>query len=231
MAKKKIYAVACGRKTGIFADWSTVEKLVKGYPKALYKGFTSETEARLWLSAPVLEKKTKSTQPIKESSVPDLQANDIVIYTDGGCINNPGPGGYGFVIKREGQQLEYSGGFRMTTNNRMELTAAIVALEKLGKTTSRIHLFSDSSYLVNGIEKGWARKWQSNGWRKSDGSEPANLDLWQSLLALLTPLNVVFYWVRGHAGDADNERCDQLALAASRSNPSSVDTVYEQGCR
>ena len=139
--------------------------------------------------------------------------NAIIVYTDGGSINNPGPGGYGIVIETDGKRQELSGGFRHTTNNRMEMMAAIVALRSLQDCRKKICLFSDSSYLVNGITKGWAKKWRSKGWRKSDGQPVLNVDLWKELLALLDSAEVSFNWVKGHAGNELNERCDRLAVA------------------
>ncbi|BHH84798.1 ribonuclease HI [Desulforhopalus sp. 52FAK] len=230
MAKKKFYAVASGRTQGVFTDWATTESQVKGFAGAKYKSFPTESEARAWLSDPVYAQKTaKSGKTASKNSVPEvsIDSDDIVIYTDGGAINNPGPGGYGAVIERNGERQEYSGGFRLTTNNRMEMTAAIVALEELGDTEQKIHLFSDSSYLVNGVQKGWAKKWKARGWKKSDGEPAVNRDLWQRLLDLLDLLDVSFHWVKGHAGNELNERCDRLAVAAAKNSPATVDAGYE----
>ena len=228
MAKKKFYAVAAGRRTGIFTDWATTEKQVKGFAGAKYKSFASEEEARTWIDDPVYQKKPAKKRT--NSNGPDavIGKDEIVIHTDGGSIDNPGPGGYGAVIEKDGVRHEYSGGFRKTTNNRMEMTAAIVALTELGETAKKIHLFSDSSYLVNGVEKGWARKWQTKGWRKSDGEPAVNVDLWQRLLDLLDRLDVRFHWVKGHAGNELNERCDRLAVAVARNSPAAVDEGYER---
>lgn len=227
MAKKKFYAVATGRTTGIFDDWATAESQVKGFAGAKYKSFPTKEQALAWLEDPVWEKKAAKDKTKTVAKEVAVNEGDIVIHTDGGSINNPGPGGYGIVMEKDGEQFEYSGGFRHTTNNRMEMMAAIVALQKVRTSRDRIHLFSDSSYLVNGIEKGWAKKWQKNGWKKSDGDKALNSDLWQSLLGLLAQLQVSFHWVKGHAGHAQNERCDQLAVEAARSNPEAVDEEYE----
>ncbi|PHR25150.1 MAG: ribonuclease HI [Desulfotalea sp.] len=228
MAKKKFYAVAVGRTKGVFTDWTTTEQQVKGFAGAKYKSFPSEKEALSWMNAPVYEKKTAKTTGHKPTAAIRFSADDIIIYTDGGSINNPGPGGYGAVVERDGGRQEYSGGFRLTTNNRMEMTAALVALYEIGATKQSIHLFSDSSYLVNGVEKGWARKWQSRGWKKSDGQAAVNIDLWQKLLDLLGTIEVTFHWVKGHAGHELNERCDTLAVAAARNKPTTIDTGYEE---
>lgn len=228
MGKKKFYAVAVGRKKGVFIDWATTEQQVKGFAGAKYKSFTTEKEALSWIDDPVYEKKTGKPTERKPAAKVNFGKNDIIIYTDGGSINNPGPGGYGAVIEIDGKRQEFSGGFRRTTNNRMEMTAAIVALQEVGETKRKIHLFSDSSYLVNGVQKGWARKWQSKGWKKSDGQDAVNIDLWQNLLYLLDSLNVTFHWVKGHAGHELNERCDKLAVAAARNEPATVDTGYEK---
>ena len=200
MAKKKFYAVAVGRKTGVFTDWASAEKQVKGCAGAKFKSFPTEKEALSWMDDPVYEKKATASKKHKLAANINFGKDDIVIHTDGGSINNPGPGGYGAVIERDGEREEYSGGFRLTTNNRMEMTAALVALQEVGETAQKIHIFSDSSYLVNGIEKGWARKWKSKGWKKGDGQIAVNSDLWTKLLDLLDELNVTFHWVKGHAG-------------------------------
>lgn len=227
MAKKKFYAVATGRQEGLFTDWATTEKQVKGFAGAKYKSFATEDEARAWLNDPVYQKKPSKKVVAKSKPGVVTAKDEIVIYTDGGSINNPGPGGYGAVIEKDGKREEYSGGFRKTTNNRMEMTAAIVALNELCGTGKKIHLFSDSSYLVNGVEKGWARNWQAKGWKKSDGEPAVNVDLWKRLLDLLDTLDVTFHWVKGHAGNELNERCDRLAVAAARNSPVTVDEGYE----
>lgn len=231
MAKKKYYAVAVGRTCGIFTDWPAAEAQVKGFPGARYMSFASEEEARAWLDDPTyrkgdVEKKRPPAGPAVQPQ-PSQQPEGILVYTDGGCLNNPGPGGYGVIIEHDGERHELSGGFRLTTNNRMEMMAAIIALEELQGTRQRIHLYSDSSYLVNGIEKGWAKKWRNNGWSKSDGRAALNSDLWRKLLALLEGLMVEFHWVKGHAGHEQNERCDRLAVAMARQRNLPVDEQYE----
>lgn len=147
-------------------------------------------------------------------------------YSDGSAIGNPGPGGYGVLLIWNGQEKEFSAGFRMTTNNRMELLGAIVALESL-KRRCRVILSTDSQYVVNGIEKGWARKWRANGWRRNKKEMALNPDLWARLLDAVDRHDVQFEWVRGHSGHVENERCDVLANTAARENPTLIDKEFE----
>jgi ribonuclease HI len=149
----------------------------------------------------------------------------ITIYTDGACLGNPGPGGYGAVLLYKGNRKELSGGYRRTTNNRMELMGAIVALEAL-KARSKVILYSDSKYVVDAVEKGWAQKWRRNGWRKPDKQMAMNPDLWERLLAACAKHDVKFAWVKGHAGDAENERCDALANTAAKAQGLEADHGY-----
>lgn len=135
----------------------------------------------------------------------------VEIFTDGACSGNPGPGGYGAILRFEGHEKELSGGEAQTTNNRMELTAVIVALEAL-KFPCKVILTTDSKYVVDGIEKGWAKSWRENGWKKKDKKPALNPDLWGRLLDLLEIHEVEFNWVKGHAGHPENERCDALAV-------------------
>ncbi len=139
----------------------------------------------------------------------------VTIYTDGGCIGNPGPGGYGVVMLYGEHRRELSGGEAHTTNNRMELMGAICGLGAL-KEQCEVVLFSDSQYVVNGIMKGWAQRWRANGWRRNKTEFAENRDLWAQLLELCEKHQVRFEWVRGHNGNLENERCDQLANAAAR---------------
>lgn len=231
MAKKKFYAVAVGSETGIYTDWPSAEKQVKGVAGAKYKSFPTEAEAKAFLENPVYNKKfaePKKKKTVARAVKPPRAENAVLIYTDGGSINNPGPGGYGVVIEMDGDRSELSGGFRLTTNNRMEMTAALVALEEVAECGRPVCLHSDSSYLVNGITRGWAKGWQKRGWKKSDGEPALNPDLWAHLLALVEGMEVQFYWVKGHAGNPLNERCDRLAVAAARGNPQAVDGEYEK---
>lgn len=143
-----------------------------------------------------------------------MELKKIEIFTDGACRGNPGPGGYGAILRYHGHEKELSGGFASTTNNRMELLAAVTALSALNEKCS-VTLYSDSQYLVNGIEKGWAKKWQANNWIKSDKKPAVNVDLWEQLLTLLDKHEVKINWVKGHDGHPENERCDKLAVAAA----------------
>ena len=158
--------------------------------------------------------------------------SDVAIYTDGGAIGNPGPGGFGVVVEVDGKVLNLSRGYRRTTNNRMELMAAIAGLESTADLANgrRTEVVSDSSYVVNGISKGWAARWRANGWKRNkQGDMALNADLWARLLDATEARNVAFRWVKGHAGHPQNERCDALAREAS-SLPKSkqlVDDVYE----
>jgi ribonuclease HI len=143
-----------------------------------------------------------------------MEIKDVEIFTDGACRGNPGPGGYGVVMRCGEREKELSGGFGNTTNNRMELLAAVTGLRTL-KQKCRVTLYSDSQYLVNGIEKGWAKKWRANNWIKSDKKPALNSDLWEELLRLTEAHEVKIAWVRGHDGHPENERCDRLAVAAA----------------
>ena len=137
---------------------------------------------------------------------------NVEIYTDGACRGNPGRGGWGAVLVYNGIEKELSGGDKLTTNNRMELSAVIAALGAL-KEACKVTLTTDSQYVVNAIEKGWLESWKKNKWRKSDKSAVLNVDLWEQLSALLEKHEVSFVWVKGHNGHPYNERCDALATA------------------
>lgn len=140
----------------------------------------------------------------------------IEIFTDGACSGNPGPGGYGVILKYKDNVKELWGGEPDTTNNRMELTAVITGLKAL-KEPCEVDLYSDSKYIIDAVTKGWAVKWKQNNWIKSDKKKALNSDLWEQLLELLKIHKVNFFWVKGHAGHAENERCDQLAVKGSKS--------------
>ena len=150
----------------------------------------------------------------------------VTIYSDGACTGNPGPGGYGVVLIYGVRRRELSGGYRRTTNNRMELIGPIVGLEVLNQRC-RVTLHSDSQYVVDGVEKGWAQRWRSNGWMRNKREKAVNPDLWGRLLDLCEKHEVEFRWVRGHAGDPDNERCDELAVQAAHQRNLPVDEGYE----
>ena len=135
----------------------------------------------------------------------------VMIYTDGACSGNPGPGGWAALVKYKETVKEISGGEAQTTNNRMELTAVIEAL-KILKEPCKVDLYSDSKYVVDAIVKGWAEGWKANDWRKSDKSKALNIDLWDVLLNLCERHEVSFHWVKGHAENPYNNRCDAMAV-------------------
>ncbi|MEM8830080.1 MAG: ribonuclease HI [Cyanobacteria bacterium P01_G01_bin.19] len=149
----------------------------------------------------------------------------MVIYTDGACTGNPGKGGYGAVIIEGDRREELSEGYRLTTNNRMEMMGAIAALEAL-PSNSKVKLHSDSKYIVDAVVKGWAKKWQRNGWKRNSKEMAKNPDLWQELLDLCKIHDVEFIWVKGHAGIPENERCDRLAVAAAHQSNLQDDVGY-----
>ncbi len=151
---------------------------------------------------------------------------EVVIYTDGGCIDNPGPGGYGVVLLYKGHRKELTAGFRRTTNNRMEILAAIKGLEAL-KGRCQVIIYSDSQYLVNAIEQGWARRWQEKDWWRNRKERAINPDLWEKLLELCDRHEVRFQWVRGHAGTTENERADELARGSALGKDLGIDEAYE----
>ena len=222
--KKKYYAVVKGRKPGIYTEWkgqNGAQAQIIRFSGSVYKGFETKREAEEYMRQPINEK-----PDIRETESKALEDGKIIIYTDGACINNPGPGGYGVVLKNKKKTKELSGGYRLTTNNRMELMACIVGLSALKKPSSVI-LYSDSKYVVDGISKGWAKRWQSNGWMRTKTEPAINPDLWEQLLELCGKHDVEFKWVRGHAGNEGNERCDKLATKAALGDQLLSDDIYE----
>lgn len=147
----------------------------------------------------------------------------IRIYTDGAAQGNPGPGGYGTILKFGSHVKELSQGFRLTTNNRMELMAVIIGLEAIKKNDLPIMIFSDSKYVVDAVEKGWLWNWE-----KKNFKDKANVDLWLRYIPLHRKLKPRFTWIKGHAGHAENERCDELAVAAANSRDLLIDKEYEK---
>src|SRR3989339_185907 len=200
-SKKKYYAVVRGFRPGIYDAWygsNGAEEQVRGYANALFKGFSRREEAELWQKTGALtihagtgvadkpvrtEEKlefrsagAETARPPAHSSVETTSSQRVIIYTDGGCMRNPGPGGYGAVVMDGNRRRELSQGFRLTTNNRMELMACIAALQSL-KGSAAVVLHSDSQYVVNGIEKGWAKKWRAKGWMRTKEDAAVNADL------------------------------------------------------
>lgn len=156
-----------------------------------------------------------------------IEIPEVNLYSDGGAEPNPGNGGYGVIMSYKGIKREFSQGYELTTNNRMELMGVIFGLERL-KTKSVVNVFTDSRYVIDGIEKGWAERWKSKNGYRTRTKKAINYDLWDKLLTLISAhQKVVFNWVKGHAGHLENERCDELALAALRGKTLLVDTGYK----
>ena len=157
----------------------------------------------------------------------------VIIHTDGSCLRNPGPGGWAAVLTLEGSSArkELCGGFRRTTNNRMEIMAVIAALEAL-KEPCAVDLYTDSQYVRNAVEKGWLASWQAKNWVKADKKPVLNVDLWRRLAPLLARHKARLHWLRGHAGHTENERCDELARARAGEADLPPDTGFvEEGAR
>jgi ribonuclease HI len=146
----------------------------------------------------------------------------ICIYTDGSSKGNPGPGGYGIVMKFNGKEKEFSQGFRLTTNNRMELMAVIVALEQLKTNQYPVEVYSDSKYVIDSITKGWVFGWQKKGFKGKK-----NPDLWQRFLNVYAKFSITYHWVKGHNGHPENERCDVLAVAGAEASNQLIDAYFE----
>lgn len=238
--KKQYYLVVRGHKPGIYRNWfgeDGAEQQIKAYPDALFKGFYTEEQAFAWLRelgeekiaahAPNLLPYLKKTASTKKSTLDEkaLGAGKVVIYTDGSAMGNPGAGGCAAILRYGDHQKEIAQGFAQTTNNRMELMACIAALEKLEKESQAL-IFSDSKYIVDAIEKKHAYRWRANRWMRSTSEKIANIDLWKKLLTLCDQHTVDFHWVRGHAGNSFNERCDFLAKKAANSSNLQVDQGY-----
>ena len=154
-----------------------------------------------------------------------IDTNHVTIYTDGACRGNPGPGGYGVILMKGNHQKELSAGYQHTTNNRMEIMAVVAGLESL-KTACQVTVYSDSKYVIDSITKGWVYGWQKRGWLKADKQPAQNADLWQRLLPLLQKHHVSFVWVKGHGDNPHNNRCDELAVAATKHTQLQVDLGF-----
>jgi ribonuclease HI len=238
VGKKTIYVVAQGRNPGVYATWAQTQAQVDGYGGAAYKGFESVGAAKAWLrevsdyppgvmaTLETLDKKSESVTTERHQEA--LADGRVVIYTDGACTGNPGPGGYGCVILRADTRQELSDGFCLTTNNRMEILACIAGLEALTDSSLKAVVISDSKYVVDAITKGWAKKWRAKGWMRTETERPKNHDLWKRLLPLSEGRGVTFRWVKGHAGVEENERCDELAVAAAARGDLPPDPGYPE---
>ncbi|NJR47585.1 MAG: ribonuclease HI [Hyellaceae cyanobacterium CSU_1_1] len=195
---------------------------VEALPESLLPELLSYVKT---LQPKVAVTKSKLTIKPKSPSLSSVAGDTIIIYTDGACTGNPGKGGYGAVIIDGDRREELSAGYKLTTNNRMEMMGAIAALESL-KSNSKVKLHSDSKYIVDAVVKGWAKKWQANGWRRNAKEMAKNPDLWQELLDLCKIHDVEFVWVKAHAGIAENEKCDRLAVAAAHGSNLITDQGY-----
>ena len=227
---------------------------VTGFPGALYKGFSTIAAAHEWVrSLPATEQTPalqlladykhaphaeaepdqNTQQPLSRpatfpsENVPSSSTNGIVMmYTDGSALGNPGPGGYGVVLRYKDHYKEFTGGFRLTTNNRMELMACIVGLRALKRPVS-VRLHSDSRYVVDAFRKGWIHRWQAQNWMRSETEPVKNADLWAELRLLCEGHQVEFVWVPSHQGVPDNERCHELAIAAAAYPDLPPDIAFE----
>ncbi|MGI6388034.1 MAG: ribonuclease H family protein [Desulfomonilia bacterium] len=251
--RNRFYVVLKGLNPGLYDVWAGrggAEEQVKSISGAVYKGFATRGEALEYAvrsGYPNLPDRTTGRHP--EALQPCTQApvrrepregplspehciaeQDVVIYADGGSINNPGPGGYGVVIREGNLRHELSGGFRHTTNNRMELTGVIEGLRSLeGGPVRPVSVYTDSRYVVDGMSRGWAKKWKRQGWMRDARHRAENIDLWSVLLDLSERYQPRFVWVKGHAGIAENERCDALAKQAALRPDLPPDHAFEKG--
>ncbi len=235
---RKIYAVFLGHRPGLYESWSEASAQVQGFKGAKYKSFGDRDEAISWLRSCVLaasesvdEHLITLIKSVSNSARPTSTTSDsgkIIIHTDGGASPNPGKGGYGVVLQQGKLRKELSAGYELTTNNRMEMMAVIVALKAL-KEPSRVVLHTDSKYVVDSITKRWVYGWMKRGWKKSDGQLAVNIDLWKMMIDLLKQHKVEFKWVKGHAGDVENERCDTLVGEARKGSVLLQDTGYHRG--
>ncbi len=243
--KKNYYVVRKGRKPGIYPLWEGsqgAKAQVDGFTGAQFRGFATLPEAEAYLAGKELAPAASSyppplligTETQADLTVPEVDPDTIVIFTDGACSGNPGPGGYGAIVRMDGKEMELSGGFGCTTNNRMEMMACIMALQSI-KQPSKVSLYSDSSYVVNAVQKGWAKRWKANAWvrtqtKAGEKQMAENSDLWQKMLDVLVIHQVTFFWVRGHAHHPENERCDRLAVAASLQMGLPTDPGFTRRC-
>lgn len=239
--EKNYYVVLRGIQPGVYTSWAGengAEKQVKGYPGAQYKGFHNQAEAARWLrglnlareelprqAAQLLAANTADTE-VEALIQSAHEQGKVVLFSDGACIRNPGPGGYGAVLRFRNRRKEISGGYRRTTNNRMEIIACINGLKQL-KHPSQVVVFSDSRYLVEAMNGGKALNWQAARWRRGGNQKVENADLWEELLSLCAVHQVEFFWLKGHAEYRENMRCDELATRAAQKAATNVDAGFE----
>jgi ribonuclease HI len=223
----KFYAVLKGHEPGIYLTWDACREQVEGYSGAAFKAFPTRSGAEEYLGIVRPPQKQDGALTVVHAEV----TKQVIIYSDGACIRNPGPGGYGVVISFKNQRRELSAGFRLTTNNRMEILGCIVGLQAL-KEPCAVVVYSDSRYVVDAMSKSWAVKWRKNNWKRRDEQgnwkDVLNRDLWIQMLDLNDKHRIKFEWVRGHAGNEGNERCDQLARAAATGSTLGIDVAYEK---
>jgi ribonuclease HI len=238
---KKLYIVVHGRQPGLYFTWSGAngaEAQVKGVVGAVFKGFSESSEAGRWLRSIQVDpaglpaELIELLQTAEDDSSPEVVSKEelsqgkVIIYTDGACVGNPGPGGFAAVLNFGSRRKEISGGFRLTTNNRMELMACIKAFQAL-KNPCQVVLYSDSRYVVDGMSKGWAEKWKIKSWQRNTNQKVENADLWEELLQESNRHTVEFRWVKGHASFPENARCDRLAVIASQGKRLADDKGYD----
>ncbi len=238
--KKSIYIVIKGYQPGVYSEWegyAGAKPQVEGFIGSVYKGFFTAEEAYNWLKSQpaqllspshqkwLAEQKDEQGSSLNKRIEDHLQSGGVVIFTDGSTLGNPGRGGFGAVIIDQHGRRELSGGFRLTTNNRMELYACIAALEGL-EPPSRVLLITDSAYIHRATSEGWLQKWSKNHWQRGDAQPVMNADLWQRLFVLCQQFSVEFYWIKGHNANQENERCDQLASSAAKDRSLPEDQGY-----
>lgn len=243
--KKTIYIVLKGHQPGVYLQWEGSEGAkiqVEGFGNAVYKGFYTTEEACNWLKSqakeplpPPLKKwlteqegkaANQSSKSLKFLTENHLKAGGTVIFTDGATLGNPGRGGYAAVILQNQSRRELSGGFRLTTNNRMELYACIAALESI-QPPQKVFLITDSAYVYRPMRQGWLQRWAENGWKRRGGRMVENRDLWQRLHRLCQHFTIEVYWIKGHNATLENERCDRLANRAAQKPDLPEDQGYQ----
>ena len=233
-SKSAYYAVRSGHKPGIYRSWEGCRQQVEGYSNAEYKRFASLDEAEHYLNPNGGARPKPAADPVQMTLTPPPRGastlKEVTIYADGACLGNPGPGGYGVIVTFGERRKELSAGFRLTTNNRMEILGCIAGLSAL-KEPCTVTVYSDSRYVVNTMTKSWAIRWRRNDWKRKDGDgqmkDALNKDLWIQMLELCDKHRVQFKWIRGHSGNEGNERCDELARTAASADPLGIDAAYE----